>query len=134
MADVSMENFLLQYFMQLRIKKMPAEIMAKYQEYLGKVNALRERFADILLTGRFNSTLGYVIDEPQIRSNAFLLEDRMAVVLTHRREEELSVAVHVPGYHFVRMDSARGDARLENGRLFLPEYSLCVMLYRKNGC
>ena len=77
---------------------------------------------------------GYVIDEPQIRSNAFLLEDRMAVVLTHRREEELSVAVHVPGYHFVRMDSARGDARLENGRLFLPEYSLCVMLYRKNGC
>lgn len=105
-----------------------------YQEYLGKVNALRERFADILLTGRFNSTLGYVIDEPQIRSNAFLLEDRMAVVLTHRREEELSVAVHVPGYHFVRMDSARGDARLENGRLFLPEYSLCVMLYRKNGC
>lgn len=36
MADVSMENFLLQYFMQLRIKKMPAEIMAKYQEYLGK--------------------------------------------------------------------------------------------------
>ena len=105
-----------------------------YQEYLGKVNALRERFADILLTGRFNSTLGYVIDEPQIRSNAFLLEDRMAVVLTHRREEELSVAVHVPGYHFVRMDSARRDARLENGRLFLPEYSLCVMLYRKNGC
>ncbi len=36
MADVSMENFLLQYFMQMRIKKMPPEIMAKYQDYLGK--------------------------------------------------------------------------------------------------
>lgn len=36
MADVSMDNFLLQYFIQMRIKKMPPEIMAKYQEYLGK--------------------------------------------------------------------------------------------------
>lgn len=33
MADVSMENFLLQYFMQLRFNEMPVEVRAKFDDY-----------------------------------------------------------------------------------------------------
>ncbi len=35
MADVSMENFLLQYMMQMRIRKMPPEVMARFSDYAG---------------------------------------------------------------------------------------------------
>lgn len=34
MADVSMKDFLLQYYMQLRFNNMPAEVMAKYKDFL----------------------------------------------------------------------------------------------------
>jgi len=33
MADVSMENFLLQYMMQMRIRKMDPEVMARFSDY-----------------------------------------------------------------------------------------------------
>lgn len=36
MADVSMENFLLQYLMQMRIKRMDPQIMARFQDYIEK--------------------------------------------------------------------------------------------------
>ena len=34
MADVSMENFLLQYLMQMRIRRMDPQVMARYQDYI----------------------------------------------------------------------------------------------------
>lgn len=36
MADVSMENFLLQYLMQMRIRRMDPQIMARFQDYIEK--------------------------------------------------------------------------------------------------
>ena len=127
------EMFLLGSHSDVEIYRCRATIAETphYQAYLGRVNALRERFADVLLEGRFNSTLGYELDEPLIRSNSFVRGEWMAVALTHRQERELSVAVQAPGFRLERIDSALGDARLENGRLFLPKYSLCVMLFRK---
>ena len=127
------EMFLLGSHSDVEIYRCRATIAETphYQAYLGRVNALRERFADVLLEGRFNSTLGYELDEPLIRSNSFVRGEWMAVALTHRQERELSVAVQAPGFRPERIDSALGDARLENGRLFLPKYSLCVMLFRK---
>lgn len=34
MANISMENFLLQYLMQMRIRRMDPQIMARYQDYI----------------------------------------------------------------------------------------------------
>ncbi len=34
MANISMENFLLQYLMQMRIRRMDPQVMARYQDYI----------------------------------------------------------------------------------------------------
>jgi hypothetical protein len=36
MAEVSMDNFLLQYMMQMRIKKMDPAVLAQLNSYIGK--------------------------------------------------------------------------------------------------
>ena len=36
MADVSMEIFLMQYYMQLHFNNMPAEVFAQFQDYAKK--------------------------------------------------------------------------------------------------
>ncbi|OQA81755.1 MAG: hypothetical protein BWY31_03671 [Lentisphaerae bacterium ADurb.Bin242] len=103
-----------------------------YQAYLGKVNALRERFRNTLLLGTFRSRLGYSLDNPNVRSNAFVAGEELAVVLTNRFPEPQRVRVEVPGYVFEKFDSASGDVRMEDGIFILPEAALAVALFRKN--
>lgn len=103
-----------------------------YQEYLGKVNALRARYADLMLTGTFNSTLGYSVDNKKIRSNSFVNGNRMAVVMAHREDTEETVRVTCPPeWHLKEWSSALGDVREENGALILPRYALAVMIFEK---
>jgi hypothetical protein len=104
-------------------------VTPNYRDYLAKANALRERFRDVLLGGRFISTLGHHSDNSRVRTNAFVLDQRLAVVMTNRNPECESVRIEAPGYEFQSFASALDDVTMRSGRFFLPEAALCVLLF-----
>ena len=76
MADVSMKDFLLQYYMQLRFNLMPAEVRAKYQDYVkandfrGNMKSWKTNLMHDNGTGRFVQN-----DLPDPNGAVFLLTD-----------------------------------------------------------
>ena len=102
-----------------------------YQKYLGQANALREHFSEILFNGNFAGTQFHSIDNPFVQSNAFVLGDKLAVILTQSSPETLSARVSVPGHLFCEYGSIRSDVQFNGETAVLPPDSLAVILYRK---
>lgn len=103
----------------------------EYQDYLGKVNALRERFGDILYEGKYIGPKGHSFSDPRIQSSAFILGENLAVAACHSFRETLSADVSVPGFKIVEYASARSDAMFDGKTLTLPQDSLTVLFFRR---
>jgi len=71
-----------------------------YQAYLAKVNRLRDRYCDLLLSGRYCDTEGFASDNPQVATRCFVKGSRMAVVATQSSEKTVTTRIRVPGYRF----------------------------------
>ncbi len=105
-----------------------------YEAYLKKANALRERYSDFLLEGRYVDTDGFTIDNDQFEARAFLNGERMAVVVTQSHMDSGNVTVTADGYDFVER-SGLGEIR-ENGsptRLTLNRHALAVLVFAKQA-
>ncbi len=102
-----------------------------YQSYLGKANALRNRFGSILYRGAFSADRFHSLSNPEIQTNSFLLGDELAVLVTQSNRDVQQTTVSVPGYKLVRMDSVSGDAAMTDGTLTIPRHCLAVLLYRR---
>ena len=103
----------------------------RYQEYLGRANAFRERSADLLYRGRFLRLRVPLLSNPEIQTNAFLLGNELGVLLTQSNRDVQKTEVSVPGFRFVRMDSVSGDVVFENTTVTIPRNGFALLVYRK---
>ncbi len=101
------------------------------QAYLAKANALRERFGQLLYDGKFHAETFHHVNNPEIQTNSFLLDDELAVLLTQGSRELLRTEVAAPGFHLKRLDSVSGDVTMENGVVAIPRNGFAVLLYRR---
>ena len=103
----------------------------RYQEYLGRANAFRERSADLLYRGRFCACEFHSLSNPEIQTNAFLLGNELGILLTQSNRDVQKTEVSVPGFRFVRMDSVSGDVVFENTTVTIPRNGFALLVYRK---
>ncbi len=107
-----------------------------YQTYLGKVNALRERFADLLQGGRYTDTEGFVIDSTAIEARAFTAADRMAIVVCQSHLPEASAELRVPGFQFTDSGHVGAVCLVAHpGHVVirLKKHGLAVMVFKKEN-
>lgn len=103
----------------------------RYQAYLAKANALRERFGRLLYDGTFSTETFHRVSNPEIQTNSFLLGDELAVLLTQSNRELARTEVDVPGFRLERLDSVSGDVTMEDGVVTIPRNGFAVLLYRR---
>lgn len=106
-----------------------------YQAYLAQANAIKERYRDQLLLGRYNDCFGYSCSNAAVSSSSFVSEDRIAVVVANQKmgkAKTLKTRIDVPGYRFVE-SSTTGTAKVDRkGRkVRLGQYDLAVLLFEK---
>ena len=104
-----------------------------YQAYLARVNEIRNRYSDCLVTGLFRDVLGIENSNDLVQVKSFVGEKRMAVVATNEFDDNLlSTTISVPGYRFVE-SSTLGSAKVSNDgkKIELGKYDLAVLLFEK---
>jgi hypothetical protein len=69
-----------------------------YREYLKKANALREKYADLILSGRYCDADHFRLSNGEVEGRSFTRGDRMAVVATQSHLERAAVEITAPGY------------------------------------
>ncbi|MBO5308013.1 MAG: hypothetical protein J6C40_08425 [Lentisphaeria bacterium] len=100
-----------------------------YQEYLGKANALREKYRSTLLEGHaVQSRFHRIISDDEVQTNSFISGNELAVVISQSWKDEVVCQVEVPGYEIVCCDSISGDTYWDGSALKLPCRSLAVFL------
>lgn len=83
-----------------------------YQQHLARVNRLKDKYADLLLLGRYRDTDGLENDNPKVQARGFANGNRLAVVVTQSAEKTATTRIRVPGYAFVESDCV-GDMKTE---------------------
>jgi len=85
-----------------------------YQQYLAKINHLKKKYSDLLLSGNYHDTEGFSSDNiTTIKARSFINGNRMAVVATHNKDLTASTKITVPGYRF-KESSVIGDVKITN--------------------
>lgn len=105
----------------------------RYQAYLAKANAWRERFGRLLYEGKFRAETLHSVSNPEVQSNSFQLGDELAVLLTQSNRDLARTEVAAPGFQLERLDSVSGDVTLENGVITIPRNGFAALLYRREG-
>jgi hypothetical protein len=72
----------------------------RYQEYLAKVNRLKEKYSSFLLLGTYRDTEGFEMDNPEIEGRNYINDNQMAVVLTQSVSDKAITRLFVPGYEY----------------------------------
>jgi len=103
-----------------------------YQEYLGKVNRLRERFREILMHGKFSASKFHSVDHPLVLTNSFRSGKELAVIVTQSSRDSVKTKVSVPGWSPVDSGSVRDDVTVDGDTVTIPRDGLAVLLYRKD--
>ena len=102
-----------------------------YQSYLAQVNAIKERYKDCLLEGRYNDVFGFSCSNPMLDARSFAGDGRMAVVVANQTSEKcLKARIDVPGYRFVEA-SATGRGEVNGCKVKLNQYDMAVLLFEK---
>lgn len=113
-----------------------------YAAYLAKINALRQRHADLLLDGHYIDTDGFTWDNSEIDARAFVATDdskRMAIILTQSHLDAASTNLWLwtarRNLHFVRHDIiGKGTVQAPSSRrealtITLSRHALLVLLF-----
>ncbi|MDE6871188.1 MAG: hypothetical protein K2J62_03575 [Bacteroidales bacterium] len=107
-----------------------------YQEYLARVNGIKERYGKELLEGRYNDVLGFSLGNDKVQARSFVADGTMAIAMTNDLPDSqtLATSVEVPGYEFVEA-SVTGSGYVGEGgtMVVLGQHDLAVLLYRKAG-
>lgn len=83
-----------------------------YQQHLAKVNRLKDKYADLLLLGRYTDTDGIENGNPKVEARGFARDSRLAVVVTQSSEKSAETRLRVPGYAFKESDGV-GEMKVE---------------------
>jgi len=106
-----------------------------YQQHLAKVNRLKDKYADLLLLGRYRDTDGIANDNAKVEARGFENGDRLAVVVTQSAEKTAATRLCVPGYAFVGSDQVGGvevaPATDSRQAVRVERDGLAVLVYRK---
>ena len=106
-----------------------------YKAYLTKVNAVRDRFRDIILNGKFCDTDMAKSDNPLVQYSTFTDKNKMALVVT-QSHLDFARAEFTPadGYEYAE-DGGIGDYKvIRNGRnvaVELKKDGLAVIVFQK---
>lgn len=89
-----------------------------YAAYLGKINALRAKYSDYLLTGRFLDDEGFTLTDPRFRAKSYRAENGdLAILLWNPQEEAGKTGVSFTGG--------------VSGQVELPGNTLAILLQRE---
>jgi hypothetical protein len=101
-----------------------------YQQYLGKINAIRLKYPELLLEGRFAWHDDFSSSNPAVTACEYKGEVRLAIVLTSESSGRQKTRLQVPGYEFETAEII-GDARTDGRTVSLGQYGLAVLVFRK---
>lgn len=106
-----------------------------YQEYLTKINDLKERFKDLLLLGRYTDTMGFQQSSEDIEARRFENGNQAAIVLTQSHLQSVTTKLNIPkGYAYVESASV-GDAQIQAEKEFIQitikKHGIVVVVLRK---
>ena len=106
-----------------------------YQAYLAQANAIKEKYKECLLQGRYNDVLGFSCSNAKLDARSFVNGDKMAIVVAHQRTDEarrLRGGIKVPGYRFVEASvTGSGKVNKKGTRVNLGQYDMAVLLFEK---
>lgn len=107
-----------------------------YQAYLKQVNALKEKYKECLLLGRYNDVFGFSCSSDRLDARSFVSEDgrRMAVVVAHQdpaNRKRIRASVQAPGFHLVDAD-ATGTGRVKGTKVDLGQFDMAVLLFQRD--
>lgn len=106
-----------------------------YQEYLKKINQLKDKYEDLLLLGRYTDTEGFVHSNQEIEARRFEYGSKAAIVLTQSHLATASTELIIPqGYAYIESGMV-GDnqVRNDNGKLTVTIHKngLVVVIIKK---
>ncbi len=108
-----------------------------YQAYLKEANAIKEKYKDCLLLGRYNDRLGFSCSSGELDARSFVSEDgsRMAVVVANQQtgsDRCISARISAPGYHLLSSD-AIGSGKVSGNKVRLAQFDLAVLLFERDS-
>ena len=112
-----------------RCQRSIAEIPA-YQEYLGKVNAFRDKHAGLLRGARFRSDAEYTCTSSDFYTAGHLTADGDLVIMaTQSHLEKAKGSFTVPGFTFESADFLTDGKIDKKGELELPRMGVALLKY-----
>ena len=107
-----------------------------YQAYLKQVNALKDKYKECLLLGRYNDCFGFTLTDSRLDARSFLSADgrKMAVVVAHQDPDcprRRSATVKAPGFRLADAD-ATGTGRVSGNRVKLGQFDMAVLLFERD--
>ena len=108
-----------------------------YQEYLAKINQLKDKYCSLLLQGTYRDTEGFKIDNPKVSASCFVNGNRLAVVVTQSITDTESAILNAPGYQYIE-SAIVGDSKVETipgdqQKVKIGKDGLIVLIYGKNN-
>lgn len=106
-----------------------------YQAYLAQANAIKERYKDCLMAGRYQDVLGFTCSNAKLDARSFANGNRMAVVVANQQSGKACKQrgrICVPGYRFVEASTTgTGKVNRKGTRVKLGQYDMAVLLFEK---
>ena len=105
----------------------------RYQAYLAAVNAIRERYKDCFMFGRFRDVLGFNSSNKKVQAKTFVGEKRMVIAATNEFDKGvIATDIAVPGYRYVECQTlGKAKVSADGKRVELGQYDLAVLLFEK---
>lgn len=108
-----------------------------YQAYLAQANAIKEKYKDCLLLGRYNDVLGFENSNAAVDARSFISEDdsTIAIVAANQFDERvLKTRINVEGYEYKEcMTLGQARVSLDGRKVELGLHDLAVLLFRKTN-
>ena len=106
-----------------------------YQAYLAQVNAIKEKYADCLLLGKYNDVFGFTCSNATLDSRSFISQDgkKMVVVVANQNPTDNKVqnaTITVPGYRY-KCGAVTGNGKQSGVHVSLKAYDMAVLLFVK---
>lgn len=108
-----------------------------YQAHLTQINALKSRFKDLLLLGRYTDTRGFDHTNPDIEARRFEQDNLAAVVLTQSHLPDARTTLTIPvGWTYAESGSV-GTVTVTPGagnvQVGLGKHGLAVVVFKKTS-
>ena len=112
-----------------RCQRSIAEIPA-YQEYLGKVNAFKEKHAELLCGAKFRSDALYSSSSDEFYSAGFLTADgNLVIMATLSHLDKCKGSFETPGFKFDSADFLGGGKADKKGAIELERFSVALLKF-----